>query len=541
MSANNMMSRRGALKLGAGAFIGTAALPLMTGYVNAQGATVLKVAHPSFNQDWSPMRGGGAPFRWNSIWWASPMYFDADGKINPYVFESWSGSDDKKVWTFKIAGNAAFSDGSKITAADVKGSWELATMPNTKNQRVSQVLAGVVGYAEVNGGNGKELPGVVAKDDATVEVTLTVSDPIFFMHLGNHIVPIVKASQARGDDGNEKPEFWLPANGGVTSGPFTMTEQDLDGGKFAFDVNPKFFGPAPKISRIEITSIEDAVSATELLTKGEFQAHTELVTSTIVKDLGPEFASGPTIPTSQHFWINSSRAPMEDPKVRQALIMAIDRDGLIKASFPDGPHKKADEVMNSVPGAGGAIEAYKYDPAAAKALLAESTYGGPEKLPKIMFVGISSPANEAAAQYIAEQWRQNLGITTVDMKPQQDQYAGPDQNAIQIFRDDVGTRVPDAASYLAGSIHSSSGNAQGKMGGYKNAEVDALINDALTKAADDPARVELAQKAQAIFMKDYNFIPWYQQTMSRWALANVKGMEKNLDWQVIAPWNIEIA
>ena len=41
-------------------------------------------------------------------------------------------------------------------------------------------------------------------------------------------------------------------------------------------------------------------------------------------------------------------------------------------------------------------------------------------------------------------------------------------------------------------------------------------------------------------MKDYNFIPWYQQTMSRWALANVKAMEKNLDWQVIAPWDIAI-
>ena len=262
MSANIKMSRRGALKLGAGAFIGAATLPMMTGYVNAQGATVLKVAHPSFNQDWSPMRGGGAPFRWNSIWWASPMYFDAEGKINPYVFESWSGSDDKKVWTFKIAGNAAFSDGSKITAADVKGSWELAAMPNTKNQRVSQVLSGVVGYAEMNGGSGKELPGVVAKDDATVEVTLTRPDPIFFMRLGNHIVPIVKASQARTEDGNEKQEWWLPANGGVTSGPFMMTEQDLDGGKFAFDVNPNFFGPKPKISRIEITSIEDAVTAT---------------------------------------------------------------------------------------------------------------------------------------------------------------------------------------------------------------------------------------------------------------------------------------
>lgn len=544
MSGNKIgqtgLTRRGVLKLGAGVIAGSSAMPFMAGYVNAAGEQILKVAHPSFDQDWSPMRGGGPHFRWNSAWWAAPMYFDAEGKINPYVFESWSGSDDKKSWTFKIAANAAFSDGSKITAADVKGSWELATMPSTKNQRVSQVLSGVIGYTEVSGGTGKELPGVVAKDDATVEVTLTAADPIFFMRLGNHIVPIVKAAQARGEDGNEKTEWWLPANGGVSSGPFTMTDMDIDGGKIGFAANAAFFGTKPKLARIEITTVEDNVSATQLLKKGEFNAHTELVTSTIVQDLGAEFASGPFIPTSQHFWFNISRKPMEDPKVRQALIMAIDRDGLIKASFPDGPHKKTDQIINSVPGADGAFEPFPFDPEGAKKLLAESTYGGPERLPKLMMVGISSSANEAAAQYIAEQWRQNLGVTAVEMKPQQDQYAGPDQANVQIFRDDVGTRVPDAASYLMGSIHSSSSNAQNKMGGYKNAEVDKLLEDALTKAADDPARIEQAQKAQMIFRNDWAFIPWYMQAMSRWAMPNVKGMEKNLDWQVVAPWAIEI-
>jgi peptide/nickel transport system substrate-binding protein len=380
----------------------------------------------------------------------------------------------------------------------------------------------------------------VIKDDSTLEVTLTAADPIFFMRLANHIVPIVKAAQARGADGNENPEWWLPANSGVTSGPFTMVEMDLDAGAFAFAPNASFFGEKPKLSRIEIKTVEDAVTATALLKKGEFNAHTELVTSTIVQDLGAEFAAGPFIPTSQHFWLNTSRKPMEDPKVRQALIMAIDRDGLIKASFPDGPHKKTDQVINSVPGADGPVEAYPFDPEGAKKLLAESTYGGAERLPKLMMVGISSPANEAAAQYIAEQWRQNLGITAVEMKPQQDQYAGPDQANVQIFRDDVGTRVPDAVSYLLGSIASSSSNAQNKMGGYKNDEVDKLLTEASSKLVDDPERVALAQKAQAIYMKDWAFIPWYMQAMSRWAMPNVKGIEKNLDWQVVAPWSIEI-
>ncbi|NTF90129.1 ABC transporter substrate-binding protein [Agrobacterium rhizogenes] len=534
------VSRRDALKLGLAAGVGLTIFGMSARIVLADEGHVLKVANPAFDQDWSPLRGGGRTFRWNSIWWASPMYFDSDGKIQPYVFTSWETSDNK-VWTFKIDPKAVFSDGSKITSPDIKGSWEVASMPNTKSQRADQVLNKVQGYKEISNGAGTELTGVATPDDSTVVVTLTEVDPIFFMRLANHIVPITKAAQSRGSDGEEIIDWYKPENKPVFSGPFKLTSIDIDAGKLAFEPNENFFGPKPKLARIEITSIEDNVTATSLIKSGEFNAHTELITSTIIQDLGPEFSAGPLIPTSQHFWFNTSRAPMDDPKVRQALIMAVDRDGLFKASYPDGPHKKADQILNAVPGAeNSGFEPYPYDPAAAKKLLSESSYGGPERLPKILFVGISAPAIQAAAQFIAEQWRQNLGITAVDMKPQQDSYAGPDQNSVQIFRDDVGTRVPDAVSYLAGCIASTSSNAQNKLGGYKNDKVDAALAEAATKAVDDPQRVKLAQDAQKAFRDDWAFIPWYSQAMSRWATKEVKGMDKNLDWQVVAPWDISI-
>jgi peptide/nickel transport system substrate-binding protein len=534
------LTRRGALKIGLGTVVAAAAFGSGARIVMAQEGQILKAINPAFNQDWSPLRGGGVPFRWNSFWNASAMYFNDKGEIQPYVLTDWVPNADFTIWTLKVSPDAKFTDGAPITAADVKGSWELSSMPNTKNQRVDQVLAGVAGYAAVKDGTATDISGIVAGEGELV-VTLSGPDPIFFQRLANHIAPIVKVSAARGADGNEVADWFLGANG-ATSGPFMMESADLDAWTVVWVPNPNFFGPAPKLARIELTAVEDNVTATQMLKSGEFQAHTELVTSTMVLDLGADFAAGPTIPTSQHFWFNATRAPMDDPKVREALILAVDRDGLIKASFPDGPHQKTDTVMNSVPGEDdSAFVPYPFDPEAAKAALAASTYGGPEKLPKIMFVGISSPANEAAAQYIAEQWRQNLGISAVDMKPQQDQYSGPDQNAIQIFRDDVGTRVPDAPSYLAGSIGSGSGNAQGKMGGYKNDAIDGLIAEALALPADDPARVAKAQEAQRIFRDDFMFIPWYKQTMSRWATANVTGMEKNLDWQVVAPWAVSIA
>ena len=145
----------------------------------------LKIIHPVNTGNWSPFNGGGHEIRWLSLWWASPMYFDADGNVQPYVMESWKGNADSTVWEFKISDKAVFSDGSPITAKDVIGSWNLATRPSTQHQRVDLFFSGVVGYADVSAGEA-ELDGLVAKDDRTIEVTLTSSDPIFFQKLASN-------------------------------------------------------------------------------------------------------------------------------------------------------------------------------------------------------------------------------------------------------------------------------------------------------------------------------------------------------------------
>ena len=100
-------------------------------------------------------------------------------------------------------------------------------MPATKNQRVPQVLSGVDGYDAIVNGGANNLPGVTTPDDLTVVVNLVAADPIFYLRIANHIVPIVKASQARAADGNLIPEWYSPQNGGVSSGPFKMTSRSI--------------------------------------------------------------------------------------------------------------------------------------------------------------------------------------------------------------------------------------------------------------------------------------------------------------------------
>ena len=65
----------------------------------AEAEQALRIVHPVFDMDWSPMRGGGNNVRLLSLWWASPMYFDKDGQLQPYVFNKWEPNADFTVWT----------------------------------------------------------------------------------------------------------------------------------------------------------------------------------------------------------------------------------------------------------------------------------------------------------------------------------------------------------------------------------------------------------------------------------------------------------
>lgn len=506
----------------------------------ADSGQVLNIAHPALSQTWSPLQGGGHAARWQSLMWAAPMYFDKAGTLQPYVLSKAEAADDFLKWKLTINPKAVFSDGSPITAEDVKGTWDLCVVPSTKHARADLFLGGIVGYKEVSTGAKKSMSGLVVVNAMTLEVTLTAPDPIFDQKIATALIPPVKISLARDANGEEKTEWWHPKNKVVVSGPFMPQSMDLDQGIIVLVPNPKFFGPKPKLSKIVITSVSDASTATLMLKTGKMDAHTELITPTLIEDLGADFVSGPALAKGQQFWFDANKPPMDDINVRKALVMCINPDELAKAAFPKGPYTVATQILNKVAGVDPSFQKYPFDPEAAKKALAASKYKEGRLLPKIMFVGISTPTHEAAAQYMAEQWRKILGIEGVEMKADIETYSGPDQKSVQIFRDDVGTRVPDAVSYLMGSIHSSSGNARGKMGGYKNPKVDALLDEAKAKAVKDPGRIKGAQEAQKLFREDYMFIPYYYDVMSKWAMPWVMNFEKNDDWQVIEPWNVYI-
>lgn len=529
------MTRRHALALMAGT-------GLALGLNRRAGATegkVLRIGHPQHDPRWSPLRGNGPAYRWNSLWWAAPLRLDGDGTIQPYVVSSWAADSNWTLWKFKINPAASFSDGSRLTANEVRASWDLACRPDTQNARIEQVLGGVAGFEDMRAGTTSNLAGVTVTSDIDIEVLLTRPDPIFYMRLANHIAPIVPPGAMDGER-RERPDWWLPAPGLVVSGPFRPAALDEARRVLILERNDNFFGPRPRIDRIEVEEVADTNEAIARLKAGTLDAHTELSVPRLEEILGRGFVDGPIIPKGQHFWFNVNRVPTDDINVRKALVMAVDRDRLMQVTFPNGPHKRADQILNAVTGVIPNFIDYPFDPGEARRAMAQSRYAQGSALPDLVMAGISNPAAEAAAQFIAGQWRQNLGVTRVTMLADTDQLA-PEQRGVQIFRDDVGTRVPDAVLYLKAAIASDSTNARVKMGGYLNPAVDAALADGAGLAQVNPGRDFQARRAMALFREDWAYLPWYYEAMSRMAMPWVTGFEKNADWQVSRPWEIDIA
>lgn len=389
-----------------------------------------------------------------------------------------------------------------------------------------------------------EMPGLVALDDSTVEVTLEASDPIFHVKLATSLIGPAKASQAIDENGFEVAEWWHPKNNPATTGPFMPETMDLDRGVLTFVKNPNFWVAEPKLDGFSVTSVEDTTIVATMMANNELDQGWPPNDATSQALLGADFFAGCALaPSAGGFWLNPNIEPTNDINFRKALLLSIDREVLLQLASPDGIGFVPDgHLLRSLPGEDPNFVPHPYDPDVAQEALAASAYADAADIPKMIMAGVGNPAAELVAQYMAEQWRQILGVEAIEMSPQFDSWEGPGQPAL--FGDGTSTRVPDPALMLLGAIHSSSNMARNIMGGYQDAQVDALIDEALTKGADDPERHALAQEAQRLFHDQWLLIPTGNGCGGIGHSGNVMPWVKNsfrtADSQWLRPWEISI-
>jgi len=270
-----------------------------------------------------------------------------NGEVLPDLAESWTISDDGKVYTFKLHSGVKFHDGADFSAEDVKFSLDRARAENSVNAQ-KQLFAAI--------------DKVDVVDPATVKVTLTHPQGSFLYNMGWGDAVIVSPKSA--DTNKEKP---------VGTGPFKFGNW-AKGSSITLLKSDHYWGAPVFLEKVEFRIVPDAAAAVPALLSGDIQAFPFFDPDSVsqVKD-DPRFkvvvgaTEGETILS-----INNKKPPFDKLQVRQAISYALDRKAIIDGAsaglgLPIGSHMSpANKYYVDLTGR------YPHDVAKAKELLKEA-------------------------------------------------------------------------------------------------------------------------------------------------------------------------
>jgi oligopeptide transport system substrate-binding protein len=250
---------------------------------------------------------------------------NAKAETIPGAAESWTISDDQKVYTFKLRADGKWSDGTPVTANDFVFSWRRLVDPATAAE-YAYMLAPVVNAEAITAGEKKpEELGVKAVDDLTFEVTLNAPTPYFLEMLTHQAAfAISQANYEKfGDD------FVKPGNL-VSNGAFTLAEF-VPNDHVKVVKNPNFYDAANvKLDVVNFIPTEDRSTAMKRFEAGELDSNDDIPTEQLA-DLKAKFGDqvrlGPYLGT-YYYVFKIKDEPWSNVEIRHAVSMAIDRDYL---------------------------------------------------------------------------------------------------------------------------------------------------------------------------------------------------------------------
>ncbi|MBL8582358.1 MAG: peptide ABC transporter substrate-binding protein [Rhizobiaceae bacterium] len=258
---------------------------------------------------------------------------DAKAAVVPGVAESWTISDDGLTYTFKLRADAKWSNGDPVTADDFVFAYRRVQDAATAAP-YANMLYPMVNAEAINKGEKKpEELGVKALDDHTLEITLGAPTPYFLELLTHQIAyPLHRASVEKFGE-----EFTKPGNM-VTNGAY-MLESFTPNDKIVMKKNPNFHDAANvKIDVVNFIPFEDRSNCLRRFEAGEVQSCSDLPYEQLAymkEKLGDQVHVAPYLGT-YYLPVKVKKEKLADPRVRQAISMAIDRDFIANEIWKGG-------------------------------------------------------------------------------------------------------------------------------------------------------------------------------------------------------------
>jgi oligopeptide transport system substrate-binding protein len=334
--------------------------------------------------------------------------FNRQGRAVPGVAESWTISPDAKTYTFKLRPDARWSDGTPVTAQDFVASWRRTLTPETAASYNYQLfyIENAQAFAE---GKLKDFSqvGVRALDDRTLEVTLGNPTP-FFLDLcaSPPLDPVpVKVIEKWGDN-------WIKPGNIVGNGAYELVDWRIND-HIRLRKNPYYWDrDRVKLETVDLLPISKANVAYNFYASGEADLALDkgLTPPALLDDLKTraDYHAAPFL-ASSFLRFNCAHGPFRDERVRRAFSMAIDRERIVKKITRAGELGASTLVPPGLAGYPSPI-GVRYDPGAARALLAEAGYPGGKGLPLIRYLYNEAELNEAIAIELQNMWQDVLGV-----------------------------------------------------------------------------------------------------------------------------------
>lgn len=451
---------------------------------------------------------------------------DAASNPIPGAAESWTVSEDGLVWTFRLRAGATWSDGVPVTADDFVFSFRRQMDPATASQYAS-MLYDIKGGEDVNAGKAPlETLGVRAVDANTLEITLTHPAPYLPQLLMHQITYPVPKHQVEkfGDD-------WVKPENYVSNGAFKLVSWRPNDSVVTVK-NEKFYDAANvKLDGVVFYPTDDAEAGLKRFRTAELDlnigfpsSQIELLKRTLAAELKVS-----TIVNVRYIVMNTLKKPFDDPRVRKAISLAINRE-VITGQIIKAGEQPAYSIVP--PGTAGysdgprlSFEAMTMPErlAEAKRLLEEAGYG-PSNPISFRYNYISDNDSKRVAAALQGMWAaigMKVELVVMEKKVHYNTVRAQDYEVAEAnwFAD-----FNDAKNFLF-LAQPSAGDMN--MSRYTNQAYEDLIRKS-DQERDAAIRAGIMREAEALMLEEYPITPMYYGVSRNLVHTWVKGWEENL-------------
>ena len=455
------------------------------------------------------------------------QYDPKDSTPVPAVAERWENSADGLTWTFHLRSNAKWSNGDPVTAHDFVFAYRRILTPSLAAEYASLLYVLKNGQA-LNGGKLADFTQLGAR--ATDDLTLVLSTEYPVPYLPTMVChaawyPLHRPTLEKYGGLTQRGSAWTRPGNHVGNGYFVLAEWKPH--QFIrVTKSPTYWDrDAVKLSAAVFYPIESEDAEERTFRAGQLHTTSTMPISKIAiyrQEKSPFYHPHVFLGT---FFLrfNVEKPPLNDPRVRRALSLAIDRERFVRDVLRGGQVPAGHLTPPNTAGFNARTK-IAHDLPTAQKLLADAGFPGGQGFPKLEFLYNSTEANRLIAEALQQMWNKGLGIDiTMQNQEARVQSASMRAGDYQIGRYAWIGDFLDPSTFL----ELMTGDSGNNLTRWRSADYDRVFAEA-NRTADNTKRYELYQRCEEIIATESPIAPIYFYTRNNLRRPEVKGWYGNL-------------